>query len=615
MKKLTSILVLICFVTAVMPTNLMALTCGADLNNDGFTDAQNETATCINYPVHNGQGNADYCSVQAVNCESETPTKPIKMCLDQGYNYVVATDRCEKAPVCPTGTNWDAQAKACITDPLCSASMTTSFASSGFMGWKYYPTPCSAPPGGSCQVMRIDGSTGQPLYGHMAQFDVSCNWVSTIFNTYSGGSITQSTPQVDSRYHPLVPGGQYTDPYGYWSFLNTSPPGGSSGTESPPDCGPGQFDSVTGVCTAPYTLSRDCVIGTYNPVTGLCESDVFNCPLGNFTCFDTGGSLPQCSPNPCVDTQAIQNEVILPPPDDSWLQNDGQVDANGNCLGALYIFSGKSARCRPPGYEVGQLNDCCESSDTITDSKTGSKYSSYVSALKTTYQMAKTAYYSYQIGTGAMTATTSATGAVTVTSTATGATVTTAAAGSQVGTGVMAAQGAASSGAGAAGATGAGLQGFTSALLNPATIAIAIVVMVAMKILFGNGCDENDVQAAIFNESGYCHYLGDICVKEFDVLGCVQRAKRFCCFNSKMARIVAEQGRPQLKAFGPSGGWGTAEDPNCRGFTPEEFQQLDFSKIDLTEYFGDIMDGMNQNVQDAQQRIQQGIQNHYQGTQ
>ncbi len=82
-----------------------------------------------------------------------------------------------------------------------------------------------------------------------------------------------------------------------------------------------------------------------------------------------------------------------------------------------------------------------------------------------------------------------------------------------------------------------------------------------------------------------------------------------------MARIVAEQGRPQLKAFGPSGGWGTAEDPNCRGFTPEEFQQLDFSKIDLTEYFGDIMDGMNQNVQDAQQRIQQGIQNHYQGTQ
>lgn len=509
MKKLTAILVLICFVTTALPVNLMALTCGADLNNDGFADAQNETATCINYPVHNGQGNADYCPIQAVNCELEPPIQPIKKCIDPGYDYVIATDRCEKVPVCPTGTSWDDQAKVCIA----------------------------------------------------------------------------------------------------------SLPGGLSGTTSSPDCGPGQFHPATGVCTADYTLSEECADGTYNPTTGLCDLDVFNCPLGNYTCFDAGGSIPQCSPNPCVDTQAIQNEVIQPPPDDSWLQNDGQVDADGNCLGSLYIFSGKSARCRPSGYQVGLLNNCCDSSDTITDSKTGNKYSSYTSALKTTYQMSKTAYYSYQIGTGAMTASTTASGAVTVTSTATGATVTTTAAGSQIGTGVMAAQGATSSGAGVAGATQAGLQGYTSALLNPTTIAIAVGMMVAMKVLFGNGCDENDVQAAIFNESGYCHYLGDICVKKFKFIGCVQRAKRFCCFNSKMGRIVAEQGRPQLKSFGPSGGWGTPKNPNCRGFTPEEFQQLDFSKIDLTEYFGDIMDGMNQNVQDAQQRIQQGIQNHYQGTQ
>ena len=26
----------------------------------------------------------------------------------------------------------------------------------------------------------------------------------------------------------------------------------------------------------------------------------------------------------------------------------------------------------------------------------------------------------------------------------------------------------------------------------------------------------------------------------------------------------------------------------CRGFTPEEFQALDFSKIDLSEYYADI---------------------------
>jgi len=78
-----------------------------------------------------------------------------------------------------------------------------------------------------------------------------------------------------------------------------------------------------------------------------------------------------------------------------------------------------------------------------------------------------------------------------------------------------------------------------------------------------------------------------------------------------MARIVQEQGRPQLKAFGPSGGWGTAENPNCRGFTPQEFQQLDFSRIDLTEYFGDIQQNLSQKIQDAQTTVQRKIQDHY----
>src|SRR3546814_19770346 len=60
-----------------------------------------------------------------------------------------------------------------------------------------------------------------------------------------------------------------------------------------------------------------------------------------------------------------------------------------------------------------------------------------------------------------------------------------------------------------------------------------------------------------------------------------------CCFNTKLGRIIQEQGRPQLKAFNGNL-WGTAKKPMCRGFTPEEFQALDFSKIDLSEYYADI---------------------------
>jgi conjugal transfer mating pair stabilization protein TraN len=42
-----------------------------------------------------------------------------------------------------------------------------------------------------------------------------------------------------------------------------------------------------------------------------------------------------------------------------------------------------------------------------------------------------------------------------------------------------------------------------------------------------------------------------------------------------------------LKAFSTIG-WGTAREPYCRGFTPEEFQALDFSRMDLSEYYTEI---------------------------
>ena len=69
------------------------------------------------------------------------------------------------------------------------------------------------------------------------------------------------------------------------------------------------------------------------------------------------------------------------------------------------------------------------------------------------------------------------------------------------------------------------------------------------------------------------------------LVGCVQRAESHCCFNSKLARIVQEQGRAQIPSMG---GFGTAREPNCRGFRPEEFQAIDFSKIDLSEYFDEL---------------------------
>jgi len=81
---------------------------------------------------------------------------------------------------------------------------------------------------------------------------------------------------------------------------------------------------------------------------------------------------------------------------------------------------------------------------------------------------------------------------------------------------------------------------------------------------------------------GQCHYVGSYCVVK--VLGsCLQKKKTYCCFHSVLARIVQEQGRKQLGIS-----WGSPKSPNCRGFTPDEFQRIDFSKIDFSEWYSEV---------------------------
>src|SRR3546814_6900685 len=61
--------------------------------------------------------------------------------------------------------------------------------------------------------------------------------------------------------------------------------------------------------------------------------------------------------------------------------------------------------------------------------------------------------------------------------------------------------------------------------------------------------------------SGMCVEVGSYCSSK--ILGiCVQKSRSHCCFNTKLGRIIQEQGRPQLKSF--ADGWGPVKTPNCR---------------------------------------------------
>ncbi len=91
----------------------------------------------------------------------------------------------------------------------------------------------------------------------------------------------------------------------------------------------------------------------------------------------------------------------------------------------------------------------------------------------------------------------------------------------------------------------------------------------------------------------------------------MERKESSCCFNSRLARIINEQGRAQLGK-----GWGSQKHPDCSGFTAAELEKLDFSKIDLSEFIAEIMgsiklpnlDGISQNIQGV---VQDKMQNYY----
>ena len=69
---------------------------------------------------------------------------------------------------------------------------------------------------------------------------------------------------------------------------------------------------------------------------------------------------------------------------------------------------------------------------------------------------------------------------------------------------------------------------------------------------------------------------------------CLKKSESYCCFSSKLSRIIQEQGRNQIGL-----NLGTAETPNCSGLSPEQMQKLDFTKIDFTEYTSELTMQLN----------------------
>ena len=118
---------------------------------------------------------------------------------------------------------------------------------------------------------------------------------------------------------------------------------------------------------------------------------------------------------------------------------------------------------------------------------------------------------------------------------------------------------------------------------DPTSFAISIAIYVITELI---SCDQDEQILGMKRGQNLCVHVGTYCSKK--VLGvCVQKKQGHCCFNSRIARLIASSGRAQL---GKS--WGKPKNPDCGGLTPAELLMVDFSQINFTEVVGDIVAGV-----------------------
>ena len=97
-------------------------------------------------------------------------------------------------------------------------------------------------------------------------------------------------------------------------------------------------------------------------------------------------------------------------------------------------------------------------------------------------------------------------------------------------------------------------------------------------------CDSAEKKLKEREDKGLCHKVGSYCSDK--ILGiCVTSKDAWCCFGSKLARLLQEQGRAQINKP-----WASAKTESCKGFSIAEFQQLDLSKMDFSEVYAEFQD-------------------------
>jgi conjugal transfer mating pair stabilization protein TraN len=113
--------------------------------------------------------------------------------------------------------------------------------------------------------------------------------------------------------------------------------------------------------------------------------------------------------------------------------------------------------------------------------------------------------------------------------------------------------------------------GFTFAF-DPTSFAVAVAILIVVEL---TSCEKAEKELAQKNGAGLCRQYSSSCNGFF----CTSVTRRYCCFNSKLAKIINTAAVAQI---------GRANS-DCTGLTMAEFGMLNFAAIDLGEFTAEIM--------------------------
>ncbi|MFZ3461756.1 type-F conjugative transfer system mating-pair stabilization protein TraN [Vibrio harveyi] len=116
----------------------------------------------------------------------------------------------------------------------------------------------------------------------------------------------------------------------------------------------------------------------------------------------------------------------------------------------------------------------------------------------------------------------------------------------------------------------------------------------------GAKCSEEEKALRKAKAKGLTLYVGQYCAKK--VLGvCTRKKKSYCVYDSKLAKIIQEQG--SIQQLGK--GLGSAKNPTCAAITPEELGQINFEHIDFSEFYPEMHANTNlPNFDEIKKRLQ-----------